>query len=210
MEGSLKRLRLSHIDSFIIHNPPIEYLDGRKNDHYDILEKLKEEGKIRAYGASLDTPDEMKLLMQTTQAEVIEAFYNILHQDTANAFETAQRKNVGIIAKIPLDSGWLTGKYDEKNTFSDIRSRWSKREISVRANLVKKVKEIIGDDISLVHAALSFSMAHPAVSTVIPGCSSIEQLDHNLESVNNRLSQEKVLELRDFYWDEVQHLNLPW
>lgn len=112
LEGSLKRLKLDYVDSLIIHNPPIHFLDGNQNDHYEILEKLIDEGKIKAYGASLDTYEEMKLLMDTTKSTVIEAFFNILHQDSRNAFELAQQKGVGIIAKIPLDSGWLTGKYD--------------------------------------------------------------------------------------------------
>ena len=47
LEGSLKRLQLDYVDSFIFHNPPFEYLDGHHNDHYDILEKLKDEGKIK-------------------------------------------------------------------------------------------------------------------------------------------------------------------
>jgi aryl-alcohol dehydrogenase-like predicted oxidoreductase len=57
-----------------MHNPPIEYLDGNKNDHYEVFLRLIEEGKIKAYGASLDTYDDMKLFMNTTNATVIEAF----------------------------------------------------------------------------------------------------------------------------------------
>jgi len=63
LEGSLKRLQVDYIDSIIIHNPPIEYLDGNKNDHYEIFERLIDEGKIKAYGASLDTYETMQLLM---------------------------------------------------------------------------------------------------------------------------------------------------
>lgn len=59
LEGSLKRLQVDYIDSLIIHKPPSEYYDGNKNDHYEILEKLVDEGKIKAYGASLDTYDDM-------------------------------------------------------------------------------------------------------------------------------------------------------
>ena len=87
LEGSLTRMKIDYVDSIIIHNPPFAYLDGNKNDHYEILEKLREEGKIRAYGASLDTAAEMKVLMETTGSEVIEACFNILHQDAAKAFD---------------------------------------------------------------------------------------------------------------------------
>ncbi|GAB2763665.1 aldo/keto reductase [Salinimicrobium soli] len=210
LEGSLKRLQVDHVDSLIIHNPPFEYLDGNKNDHYEILERLIEEGKIKAYGASLDTSEEMKLLMDTTNAEVIEAFYNILHQDTSRAFPMAQEKKVAIIAKIPLDSGWLSGKYNSESTFNDVRSRWSREEIQTRAQLVNKVREILDGQDHLSQKAISFCLAHEAVSTVIPGSVNLAQLKDNVESINNPLSRELVEKLEDFYLNEVKDLNLSW
>lgn len=102
LEGSLKRLQVDYIDSFIIHNPPFEYLDGNNNPHYEILERLIEEGKINAYGASLDTYKDMKLFMETTNCSVIEAFFNILHQDTALAFSLAQKKILELLQKYHL------------------------------------------------------------------------------------------------------------
>lgn len=210
LEGSLKRLQVDYVDSLIIHNPPTGYLDGNKNDHYEILERLIEEGKIKAYGASLDTYEEMKLLMNTTNAEVIEAFFNILHQDVSIAFAMAKEKKVGIIAKIPLDSGWLSGKYSGESTFHDIRSRWSRQDIQTRAHLVKRVIDIIGAKDNLVQKAISFCLAYDAVSTVIPGNVNINQLRSNLESVNNPIPKELVEKLEKFYHAEVKDLNLPW
>ena len=180
------------------------------NDHYRILERLIEEGKIKAYGASLDTYEEMKLLMNTTNAKVIEAFFNILHQDTARAFEMAIEKEVGIIVKIPLDSGWLSGKYTAESTFHDIRSRWSRQDIQTRAKLVNSVKEIIHSKEDLIQKAISFCLAYDAVSTVIPGNLTIAQLTNNAESVNNPISKELVKKLEDFYLHEVKKYNLPW
>lgn len=210
LEGSLKRLQSDYVDSLIIHNPPFEYLDGNNNDHYEILEKLKDEGKIKAYGASIDTYSEMKVFMETTECEVIEAFFNILHQDAANAFDLALEKEVGIIVKIPFDSGWLTGKYDENSVFSDIRSRWSGDDIKTRAGLVNSLKHIIDNQMSLAEAAISFCLTHDAVSTVIPGNTSISQLESNLESLTKPISKELVDQLKRFYQDEVKELNLPW
>ncbi len=210
IDGSLRRLQTDYLDSVIIHNPPLEYLDGRKNSHYDILEQLKREGKIKAYGASLDTFDEMMLFLDTTNGEVIEAFFNILHQNTARAFETAKKKGVSIIAKVPLDSGWLSGKYNSESTFTDIRSRWSKKDIKTRAALVDRIRDIISKEINLAYAAISFCLAYDAVSTVIPGNTSVEQLENNLESIKNPISKKLVLELEKFYQNEVKELNLPW
>lgn len=210
LEGSLKRLQTDYVDSLIIHNPPHEYLDGNRNDHYEILERLKDEGKIKAYGASLDTCDEMTLFMETTGCEVIEAFFNILHQDAANAFELAKAKEVGIIVKIPLDSGWLSGKYNENSVFDDIRSRWSEDDIKTRARLVDQLKRIIDPEMDLARAAIAFCLAYDAVATVIPGNTSIGQLENNVRSVEKPLSKALVKKLEQFYREEVRALKLPW
>lgn len=210
LEGSLKRLQVEYVDSLIIHNPPSEYLDGSKNNHYEILERLIEEGKIKAYGASLDTYDDMKLLMDTTNSKVIEIFFNIFHQDTLRGFEKAQNKEVGVIVKIPLDSGWLTGKYNAESCFNDIRSRWSKEDIETRAKLVNKVKSIIGTEENLAGIAIAFCLAYDAVSTVIPGNVNIEQLTSNVQSTDIPISQSLIEKLEKLYQSEIKKLNLPW
>jgi len=210
LEGSLKRLQVDYVDSIIIHNPPIEYLDGNKNDHYEILERLIEEGKIKAYGASLDTYGEMKLFMNTTNAQVIEAFFNILHQDTSRAFDLAIEKKVGIIVKIPLDSGWLSGKYNAESTFDDIRTRWSRKDIQTRAHLINRVKEIVHAKDDLAQKAISFCLGYEAVSTVIPGNINIAQLTSNVESINKPISKGLVEKLEEFYLNEVKPFKLLW
>lgn len=210
LERSLTRLQLDYVDSYIFHNPPFEYLNGYQNDHYEILEKLKDEGKIRAYGASLDSYEEMKVLMETTESQVIEAFFNILHQDTRRAFDMAMHKGVGIIVKIPLDSGWLTGKYHENSVFHGVRSRWSKEDIRIRAKLIYKLKQILGSRMNLTEAALLFCLSYEAVSTVIPGNTSMAQLENNLGIIDKNVPQELVEKIEKFYKDEVQRLNLPW
>jgi aryl-alcohol dehydrogenase-like predicted oxidoreductase len=210
LEGSLKRLQMDYVDSLLMHSPPFDYLDGNRNDHYAVLEQLKTEGKIKAYGASLDTYAEMETLLNTTQSKLIEIFFNILHQDAARAFELAKEKGVGIIVKIPLDSGWLTGKYDERSVFTDIRKRWSVGDIHTRAALVRRIKTIIGPGASLAHTALSFCLAYDAVSTIIPGNTSLQQLNDNLSAISTPLSKTLVQQLKTFYEEEVRPLHLPW
>jgi len=210
LEGSLARLQTDYVDSLIIHNPPFNYLDGNNNSHYDILEQLMGEGKIKAYGASLDTYEEMRLFMNTTNGKVIESFFNIFHQDTGRAFEFALQKEVGIIVKIPLDSGWLTGKYNVESIFNDIRKRWSAKDIKTRAELVNRVGNIIPKENELAQTAISYCLAYDAVSTVIPGNKNIKQLTSNLKSINSPISKEIVKKLENFYQNEVAHLKLPW
>ena len=210
LEGSLRRLQTDYIDSLIIHNPPLAYLNGNENPHYEILGRLVEEGKIRGYGASVDTYAEMKLLLETTNSSVIEVFFNILHQDTGRGFDLALDKKVAIIAKIPLDSGWLTGKYDANSSFEDIRKRWSKTDIVTRSKLVDMLNEIVSGPVNLTQAALSFCLAYEAVSTVIPGSTSLSQLKSNVEGAERIMPKELVNELEEFYQQEVKHLQIPW
>jgi len=210
LEGSLKRLQVDYVDSLIIHNPPSAYLDGNKNDHYEILEKLQHEGKIKAYGASLDTYADMKLLMDTTNSKVIETFFNIFHQDTRRGFAQAKKNEVGIIVKIPLDSGWLSGKYNAKSTFTDIRSRWSTKDIEIRAELVTKVKTITGTEVNLAQMAIAFCLAYDAVATVIPGNVDVNQLSSNVKSTDIAITPSMLEKLEHFYHSEVKELNLPW
>lgn len=210
LEGSLKRLQVDYVDSLIMHTPPSEYLDGNKTDHYEIFEKLIEEGKIKAYGASLDTYEDMKLLMNTTNSKVIEAFFNIFHQDTLGGFDKAKNNDVGIIVKVPLDSGWLSGKYNAESRFNDIRSRWSKEDIETRSALLNKVKTMIGTEENLAQMAIAFCLAYDAVSTVIPGNTNTKQLINNVKSTDISISQNLKEKLENFYQNEIKSLNLPW
>lgn len=210
IEKSLSRLNIDYLDSVIIHSPPIELLDGNKNDHYEILEKLQDQGKIIAYGASIDFYDEIKILLDTTNAKVLQPLFNILHQDAKKAFALTKQNNVAIIAKIPLDSGWLTGKYDSNSHFTGVRSRWTQEEKLQRSKLVDRVKEIVGEKQSLVASALSFCTSFEEVSTVIPGAISKQQLIHNIEAMRNPIAESTRNELVSFYENEVEKLNLPW
>jgi len=114
------------------------------------------------------------------------------------------------IVKIPLDSGWLTGKYNADSVFHDIRNRWSRQDIQTRAHLVERVKEIVQSKDDLAQKAISFCLAYKAVSTVIPGNVNIAQLTSNVESVHQQISAELITKLEDFYVNEVRQLNLPW
>ena len=210
VERSLKRLNVDCLDSVIIHSPPTGFLDGNKNDHYAILERLQEEGKIKAYGASVDFEDEINLLMETTNAKVIQSFFNIFHQDCTRSFELLKSKGATVIAKIPFDSGWLTGKYGADSQFAGVRDRWSREDIQTRARLLERVKDMVAGHPSLISAALTFCTSFDAVSTVIPGAVSTEQLLANIEAIKHPIDPEVVAQLEAFYEEEVRALKLPW
>ena len=210
IERSLKRLQIDCLDSVIIHSAPSELLNGNKTDIYEILECLQDEGKIKAYGASIDFAGEITTLPGTTNARVIQSFFNILHQDCKGAFDLVQKHGAAVIAKIPFDSGWLTGKYTATSEFEGVRARWSRDDIATRAALVDRVKSIIGGDVELMPAALSFCSAFDAVSTVIPGAITEAQLKSNIAASQQQMSPSIRAELEAFYEKEVRALELPW
>lgn len=210
VEGSLKRMGIDYLDSVIIHSPPFAFLDGRHQEHYAILDRLKASGKIKAYGASIDSVSEIEMLLKTTNATIIHAFFNVLHQDALDAAERIAEKNATVVAKIPLDSGWLTGKYTKDSVFSGVRNRWSKEEIATRAHLVDRFRSLVGTHRNLAQTALAFCLGYRLIASVIPGCVSEQQLVSNIESASKPLSNEMIKQLHAFYKEEVKPLKLPW
>ncbi|WP_070120924.1 aldo/keto reductase [Bacillus marinisedimentorum] len=209
VEASLSRLETDYLDSVLLHNPPFDDLSG-EGGHFAELEQLKKEGKIRAYGASVDTAKEMEKLLESTGSQVIEVMFNIFHQEPKQAFKKAEEAGAGLIIKVPLDSGWLSGKYDANSEFSDIRSRWSKEQLSKRAELLPVVRELLEPGESMAQAALRFILHFKEVSTVIPGAKSLEQLIGNLSSAEKQMPEATVEKLEQLWKEELEHQPLGW
>lgn len=209
VESSLKRLDTGYLDSLLLHNPPLSALD-QQSPQFQVLEKLKKEGKIKAYGASVDSGKEVNQILDKTDSQIIEVMFNIFHQEPLEAMSRAYNEGVGLIVKVPLDSGWLTGKYDENSSFDGIRSRWSREDIQRRAELVDKVRKIIGEDASMTRVALQYVLSYKEVSTVIPGARNSEQLLHNLSASQDLLPEDMVQDLRGLWIEEIKGRPLPW
>ena len=209
LEDSLRRLQTDYVDSILLHNPPFEYLNGGA-PHYEVLEQLKFEGKIGSYGASVDSSKEMLELMQTTKSATIEVMFNVLYQEPAMAFGMAQAKKIGLIIKVPLDSGWLSGKYTATSTFDDIRDRWSPETIRHRAELLDEISFITDQKTSMVQAALRFVLSYPEVSTVIPGVRDLKQLQENISASDTEMPEEYVKKLQMIWEKQIQNKPLGW
>ncbi len=209
VDKSLKRLQTDYLDSILLHNPPFQYLNGN-SQHFEELEKLKKEGKIGAYGASVDSSEEMFELIEKTNSQVIEVMFNIFHQDPANAFKAAQKKEIALIIKVPLDSGWLSGKYNAESSFTDIRNRWSPDIINRRTAMLEKVKNIVDPTQNLAKSALQFILAHPEVSTVIPGAKNIRQLEENVSATQGNMDLKTLEQLGSMWENQLKDNNLPW
>jgi aryl-alcohol dehydrogenase-like predicted oxidoreductase len=209
LDSSLQRLQSEYVDSILLHNPPFDVLDG-KYGHYYELEKLRAEGKILSYGVSVDTVPEMLEVIRHTDIGVMEVMFNILYQETAEAFQLAKEKNIALIIKVPLDSGWLSGKYNSASTFSGVRSRWSPEVIRKRAALLEQINFVTNGQTTMTMAALRFILAHPEVTTVIPGVRNSAQLHENISASKDVMPQEHVQKLQELWATEIKQQNLGW
>ena len=211
LEGSFRALQTDYVDILLLHNPPRELMDGRvAPELYEEMEKLKAEGKIREYGVSLDWREEVDLVVDTTKSKALEVFFNALYQEPLPAFQKAAENGVGIIVKVPLDSGWLSGRYRKGHNFHDIRKRWPPEVVARRSELVEQFAKLVPEGTSMAHAALQFTLAQPQVSTVIPGAKTVEQALDNFAAADRQLSPDVVQSMVELWEREIMSDPLPW
>ena len=210
-EASLKRLNKDVIDLYQLHNPT-DY-DIRHGDWPETMELLQKHGKIRYYGVSVFLPEEAMAVLARNKAQVIQLAYNPLRLEMEEGvLPLAQRKNVGIIARVPLYYGILAGKFKPDTTFpsDDHRSHTlppeTMRELVPRADKLRALAGIKeGDSAAFAQWALRFILSNPAVSTVIPGARNPEQAEKNCSgSDGSLLPKEQVEEVRRLWRDD------PW
>jgi aryl-alcohol dehydrogenase-like predicted oxidoreductase len=211
LEGSFRSLQTDYVDILLLHNPPRELMDGRvAPDLYEEMEKLKAEGKIRAYGVSLDWREEVDMVVDTTKSQALEVFFNALYQEPLPAFQKAYEQGVGIIVKVPLDSGWLSGRYRKGHHFEDIRKRWPPEVVERRSELVEQFARLVPEGTSMAHAALQFILAQPQVSTIIPGAKTVDQALDNFAAAERELSPETIQSMYELWEREIMSDPLPW
>jgi aryl-alcohol dehydrogenase-like predicted oxidoreductase len=210
VEQSLLALRTDHLDVVLMHSPPAELLDGGTTTHYERFQELQDAGVVRAYGASVDWAAHIDTVVATTGSQVLEVQLNAFHQEPLAALQKAAAQGVGAIVKVPLDSGWLTGRYDARASFTDVRSRWDAATIERRAELVARLRAIVPDGVTMTHAALRWLLAQDCVSSVIPGAKSVEQLRVNAAAADDVLAPETVDAIRALWAEEIDGAPLPW
>jgi len=199
VDGSLKRLRTDYIDLYQIHNPSVQ--DLRREEIQEAMERLQEVGKIRYWGVSISTVEEGMEIINRGWGYVLQVLYNILNQAPAkDLFPLAKEKGYGIVARVPLASGLLTGKFRGDSVFpaDDIRQNFlTARRLQEASERVDEAKSIIGGAArSLAEGALRFALADDAVSTVIPGAKNARQVELNVAAAESALPADVVEKLR--------------
>jgi aryl-alcohol dehydrogenase-like predicted oxidoreductase len=204
MDESLRRLQTDYIDLYQLHNPTVEVIE--RGAVWEVLERAKKAGKIRHYGVSINSTEEGTAAVKDGRAETIQVEYNLLAQEPAETFfPAAQQANIGVIARVPLKRGILTGKLkqsdEQRFQGEDVRARSFKGEaFAHELAKAEQLKFLVHGPVqSLGQAAIAFCIAHPAVSVVIPGARNAEQMRENASAADVEIPAADLEKISDLW-----------
>ena len=211
IEGSLQRLRVEKLDMILLHCPPTPVF--ARDDIFGELERQKKLGKIADYGVSVEKVSEGLQAMEY-DISAIEVIFNMYRLKPLDALlPQAARKNVGIIARVPLASGLLTGKMSKDTTFGPKDHRTYNRDgaafdkgetfsgvpFELGLEAAEELKAAFGTE-HLAPLAIRWVLMHPEVSVVIPGASRAEQVLDNVRAAElPPLTDAQMRAVRDIY-----------
>jgi aryl-alcohol dehydrogenase-like predicted oxidoreductase len=201
IDGSLKRLGMDYVDLYQLHSgtDTAQYRD----ETFEALEGLKAAGKIRFYGISVGPCAHGPWAIRNTPADTIQVIYNMLEREPeAELLPLAQARGIGIIARVPLASGFLSGKFTPDTRFAanDHRSRtYPPEKIRKMVGQIAKLDFLTkGKGKTMAQAALQYCLSHPALSAVIPGAKAPEQARANAAASDGiLLTADEVARARD-------------
>lgn len=204
IEGSLRRLKKDCVDLYQLHNPPPEVFCS--DVVVECLENLRTQGKIKFWGVSAATVrDAIKMIQMGYKGSTIQVVFNLLRQEAADVlFPLSKANKIGLIIRVPLEYGVLTGKFTEQTTFPyDDHRRYNltprlKDELRHFRSLEFLVNEKIV--ISMTKAALRFILSFEEVSSVIPGARNPAQVEKNASaSMEGPLPKDAIERVRGLF-----------
>jgi aryl-alcohol dehydrogenase-like predicted oxidoreductase len=224
VERSLENLRVEALDLLQLHCPPTEAY--RQDETFEALDRLQEAGKIKNYGVSVEKVEEARMALDYPGVKTVQIIFNIFRQKPAEEFfSLAEERNIGILARVPLASGLLSGKMSAEREFSADDHRNFNREgqafdrgetfsgVNFETGLraAEELKELVPEGYTLAQLALRWILMHPAVSCAIPGAKRPEQVEDNVAAAAMPpLSEETMERIRGIYdhhvRPEVHHL----
>ncbi|NWJ47776.1 MAG: aldo/keto reductase [Chloroflexi bacterium] len=184
IQESLKRLQRDYIDLYQLHNPSRPVIeDGQV---FEVLDELKKEGLIRHYGVSNHSVQEGIACIKSGKPATLQLVYNLTsmiqsENPADQLFPLAKENNIGIIAREPLASGFLTGKQQRDTHYEkgDIRASWPGNYRTYKINLAQKLMFLQNKERTMTQAALRFVLDEPAISTMIVGVKTPQQAIEN-------------------------------
>lgn len=207
-EDSLRNLGFDSVDLQQLHVWNPEWLE--REEWRRAAEDLKQSGKIRAFGVSINDhdPDSALALIRTGLVDTVQVIYNIFDQSPQkHLFPLAIEQNIGVIARVPFDEGALAGAVGEDTVFpaGDFREFYfrkdRKKQVADRIQALRR--DLEGIDGTLPEIALRFCISHPAVSTVIPGMRKVRNVESNCRVSDQGGLDSPTLEiLKRHAWDK--------
>ncbi|WP_319478695.1 aldo/keto reductase [Marispirochaeta aestuarii] len=220
VEGSLKRTGLDRLDLIQLHCPPGEVY--YRPEIFGLFEDLKREGKIAHLGVSVEKIDEALKASEYDNVTTVQIIFNMFRQRPAeDFFPVARQREIGIIVRVPLASGLLSGKFTAETTFGARDHRSFNRDGSAfdkgetfsgvpfetGLQAVEELKELFSGDTAMASIALRWILMFPEVTTVIPGASRPEQVISNIGSADlPPLTQDQMDKVRKIYDTHIKPL----
>ncbi|RAI92140.1 aldo/keto reductase [Algoriphagus yeomjeoni] len=193
VEDSLRNTGLNRLDLIQLHCPPTSVY--KRDEVFGLFEKLRAEGKIAAMGVSVEKVEEAKIAMEYDIVSTVQVIFNMFRQKPAEElFALASAKNIGLIVRVPLASGLLSGKITPETTFSKDDHRHFNREgkafdkgetfsgvpLEKAFPALEELKELFKGEEAVAAIALRWILMYNEVSVVIPGASKSAQLESNV------------------------------
>lgn len=189
LEESLRALQTDYIDLYQYHSWGDEQFDSA--EVLGVLQKAKATGKIRHIGNSVSANSKTTHQIEKSpahQVELVQLVYNRLTRGPEDKlFPICERLKVGVLARVPLASGFLTGKYKPGARFAenDVRTKWQMQGLDEKLAEVERIgKEEVPAGVGMAQWALAWCLRSPAVQCVIPGCKSVEQVEENAQAAD--------------------------
>jgi len=210
-ERSLQNLGTDCLDLQQFHVWTDAWVD--QDEWKNTVAKLKKQGKIRWFGVSINDldPDSALQLVESGLVDTVQVIYNIFEQAPAKSlFPLCQKMNVGVIVRVPLDEGGLSGTLTPQTKFEkeDFRSNYfAEGRLAETCARVEKLKPLLESYAPTIpELALKFILGHPAVSVVIPGMRRVKNVEINTRiSGSAPLPKDVLQELKKHAWKRTRH-----
>lgn len=220
VERSLGNLGAECIDLLQLHCPPTDVY--YRPEVFGVLDELVEAGKVRHYGVSVERVEEALKAIEYPGVESVQIVYNLLRQRPAELFfERARALEVGVIARLPLSSGLLTGKLSQKSKFApddhrafnrhgeafDRGETFSGIDYDTALALVDALRPLLPQGVTMTEFALRWILMNDAVTCAIPGARRASQVEQNVRAADLPPLSDGVLEaVNELYTNRVREL----
>ena len=217
IDRSLINLGIDCIDLLQLHCPPSEICP--KKETYEMMDEIVKKGKIANYGVSVEKVSEAMDAIQFPNVKSIQIIFNIFRQKPAEFFfKEAAKKEIAIIARVPLASGLLTGKMNINSVFPendhrnyningdafDIGETFSGVNFNQGLRVIEKLKELLPNNFSLTDLALKWILMHEEVSVVIPGAKNSSQVQKNVHASELEDISSLMLKINSIYEEFIK------